>query len=366
MLNFVIVGCGRIANKIVDGIISNSENAKLVAVCDILEDKMQQIKNRYIEKSNVLDEVIEVSDYKKVLDRVKIDVAIISTESGYHEEIGLYFLENGVNVIIEKPIAMSIQGAQKLVDKAKEKKLKLAACHQNRFNYPIQLLKKAIKENRLGRIFNGMARILWTRDDNYYLQAPWRGTWALDGGTLMNQCIHNIDLINWMMDDEIDTVYAQTSNYIRNIEAEDYGVILIRYKSGKIATIEGSAIIYPKNLEETLTITGEKGTVVIGGMAVNKINTWRVEGDNEQEYLSIDCGDPNSVYGYGHEALYKDFIQAIEENREPLVNGVAGLNAVKIILAAYNSQKSGKAVKFEEFNKFSTNDMRNTNLRMKD
>ena len=363
MLNFAIIGCGRIANKIVDGIISNSEKAKLVAVCDILEDKMQQIKNRYIEKSNVLDEVIEVSDYKKVLEKVKIDVAIISTESGYHEEIGLYFLENGVNIIIEKPIAMSIQGAQKLVDMAKEKKLKLAACHQNRFNYPIQLLKKAIKENRLGRIFSGMARILWTRDDNYYLQAPWRGTWALDGGTLMNQCIHNIDLINWMMDDEIDTVYAQTSNYIRNIEAEDYGVILIRYKSGKIATIEGSAIVYPKNLEETLTITGEKGTVVIGGMAVNKINTWRVEGDNEQEYLSIDCGDPNSVYGYGHEALYKDFIEAIEENREPLVNGVAGLNAVKIILAAYKSQKTGKAIKFEEFNEFSTNDMKEVNIK---
>ena len=363
MLNFAIIGCGRIANKIVDGIISNSEKAKLVAVCDILEDKMQQIKNRYIEKSNVLDEVIEVSDYKKVLEKVKIDVAIISTESGYHEEIGLYFLENGVNIIIEKPIAMSIQGAQKLVDMAKEKKLKLAACHQNRFNYPIQLLKKAIKENRLGKIFNGMARILWTRDDNYYLQAPWRGTWALDGGTLMNQCIHNIDLINWMMDDEIDTVYAQTSNYIRNIEAEDYGVILIRYKSGKIATIEGSAIVYPKNLEETLTITGEKGTVVIGGMAVNKINTWRVEGDNEQEYLSIDCGDPNSVYGYGHEALYKDFIEAIEENREPLVNGVAGLNAVKIILAAYKSQKTGKAIKFEEFYEFSTNDMKEVNIK---
>ena len=365
MLNFVIIGCGRIANKIVDGIISNSEKAKLVAVCDILEDKMQQIKNRYIEKSNVLDEVIEVSDYKKVLEKVKIDVAIISTESGYHEEIGLYFLENGVNIIIEKPIAMSIQGAQKLVDMAKEKNLKLAACHQNRFNYPIQLLKKAIKKNRLGRIFNGMARILWTRDDNYYLQAPWRGTWTLDGGTLMNQCIHNIDLINWMMDDEIDTVYAQTSNYIRDIEAEDYGVILIRYKSGKIATIEGSAIVYPKNLEETLTITGEKGTVVIGGMAVNKINNWRVEGDNEQEYLSIDCGDPNSVYGYGHEALYKDFIEAIEENREPLVNGVAGLNAVKIILAAYKSQKTGKVIKFEEFNNFSTNDMKNNNLRVK-
>ena len=363
MLNFAIVGCGRIANKIVDGIISNSKNAKLVAVCDVLEDKMKQIKNRYIEKTNLPDKIIEISNYKELLDKVKIDVAIVSTESGYHEDIGLYFLENGVNVIIEKPIAMSIQGAQKLVDKAKEKKLKLAACHQNRFNYPIQLLKKAIKENRLGKIFNGMARILWTRDDNYYLQAPWRGTWALDGGTLMNQCIHNIDLINWMMDDEIDTVYSQTSNYIRNIEAEDYGVILIRYKSGKIATIEGSAIVYPKNLEETLTVTGEKGTVVIGGMSVNKINTWRVEGDSEEEYLSIDCGDPNSVYGYGHEALYKDFIEAIEENREPLVNGVAGLNAVKIILAAYKSQKTGAVIKFDEFNKFSTNDMKEISIK---
>ena len=357
MLNFAIVGCGRIANKIVDGIVSNSKKAKLVAICDILEDKMDQIEKRYIEKTNIKNEIVKNSNYKELLGKVKVDVVIVSTESGYHEEIGLYFLENGVNVIIEKPIAMSIQGAQKIVDKAKEKKLKLAACHQNRFNYPVQLLKKAIQENRLGKVFNGMARILWTRDDNYYLQAPWRGTWALDGGTLMNQCIHNIDLINWMMDDEIDTVYSQTSNYIRNIEAEDYGVIIIRYKSGKIATIEGSAIIYPKNLEETLTVTGEKGTVVIGGMAVNKINTWRVEGDNEEEYLSIDCGDPNSVYGYGHEALYKDFIEAIEENREPLVNGVAGLNAVKIILAAYKSQKTGAVIKFDEFNKFSTIDM---------
>ena len=354
MLNFAIVGCGRIANKIVDGIISNSKKAKLVAICDILEDKMDQIEKRYVEKTNIKNEIVKNSNYKELLGKVKVDV---------HEEIGLYFLENRVNVIIEKPIAMSIQGAQKLVDKAKEKKLKLAACHQNRFNYPIQLLKKAIQENRLGKIFNGMARILWTRDDNYYLQAPWRGTWALDGGTLMNQCIHNIDLINWMMDDEIDTVYSQTSNYIRNIEAEDYGVIIIRYKSGKIATIEGSAIIYPKNLEETLTVTGEKGTVVIGGMAVNKINTWRVEGDNEEEYLSIDCGDPNSVYGYGHEALYKDFIEAIEENREPLVNGVAGLNAVKIILAAYKSQKTGLPVKYDQFQDFSTNDMKEISIK---
>ena len=363
MLNFVIIGCGRISHKIVDGIVNNKEKAKLVGVSDIVFSKMDEIEFEYQNKINSQETIVKKENYKELLESISVDVAIISTESGYHEEIGLYFLENGVNVIIEKPLAMSIEGARKLVDTAKKNNLKLAVSHQNRFNYPIQLLKKAIKENRLGRIFNGMARILWTRDNNYYLQAPWRGTWALDGGTLMNQCIHNIDLINWMMDSEIDTVYAQTSNYIRNIEAEDYGVIVIRYKSGKIATIEGSAIIYPKNLEETLTITGERGTVVIGGMAVNKINTWRVEGDNEGEYLSIDCGDPNSVYGYGHEALYKDFIDALDENREPLVDGKAGLEAVKIILAAYKSQKTGIPVKFDEFKEFSTLNMEENNIK---
>lgn len=363
MYSFAIIGCGRISHKIAEGLAGNKDEAKLVAVCDVIFDKTLATEKTYQEKSGNKDEIKKYKDYKEMLEKENIDVAIISTESGYHEEIGLYCLDQGVNLIIEKPLAMSIEGAQRLVDRAKEKGLKLAASHQNRFNYPIQLLKKAISENRLGKIFNGMARILWTRDDNYYLQAPWRGTWALDGGTLMNQCIHNIDLLNWMMDDEIDTVYAQTSNYVRNIEAEDYGIILIRYKSGKIGTVEGSAVIYPKNLEETLTVTGEKGTVVIGGMAVNKINNWRVEGDKEEEYLSVDSGDPNSVYGFGHKALYKDFIEALNEDRKPLVDGEAGLNAVKIILAAYKSQKTGMPVKFDEFKEFASIDMKEVQLR---
>lgn len=357
MYKVAIIGCGRISNKIIQAIIANKEKMDLVVLCDIIEEKMLNIEEIYNGKLENKIELKKYLDYKEMLKNEKINVAIISTESGYHEEIGLYCLENDVHVIIEKPLAMSIEGAQKLVNKSREKNLKLAACHQNRFNYPIQLLKKAIEEKRMGKIFSGMARILWTRDENYYSQAPWRGTWKLDGGTLMNQCIHNIDLLNWMMDDEIDTIYAQTANYIRNIEAEDYGVIIIRYKSGKIGTIEGSAITYPKNLEETLMITGEKGTVIVGGIAVNKINTWRVEGDVEEEYLSVDCGDPNSVYGYGHEALYKDFIESIDNDREPLIAGEAGLTAVKIILAAYKSQMIGAPVKFDEFKDFKSVDM---------
>lgn len=359
MYKFAIIGCGRISHKIAEGLAGNKDKAVLVALSDIIEDKMTSTEKVYNEKSELNLSVKKYTDYKKLIKKEEIDIMIIATESGYHEEIGLYCLENNINVIIEKPIALSIEGAQKLVNKAKEKGLKIAVSHQNRFNYPIQLLKKAITEGKMGKIFNGMARILWTRDMNYYLQAPWRGTWELDGGTLMNQCIHNIDLLNWMMDSEIDTVYAQTSNYIRDIEAEDYGVIIIRYKDGKIGTIEGSAIIYPKNLEETLTITGEKGTVVIGGMAVNKINTWRIEVDKEEDFLKIDSGDPNSVYGYGHKALYKDFIEALEENREPLVNGIQGMEAMKIILAAYKSQMTGLPVKFDDFKEFSTLEMKN-------
>ncbi|MCG6837370.1 Gfo/Idh/MocA family oxidoreductase (plasmid) [Fusobacterium vincentii] len=357
MLNFVIIGCGRISHKIVDGIVNNKEKAKLVGVSDIVFSKMDEIEFEYQSKVNSKETIVKKENYKELLESVSVDVAIISTESGYHEEIGLYFLENGVNVIIEKPIAMSIQGAQKLVEKAKEKGVKLAACHQNRFNHPIQLLKKAIIKDRLGEIYSGTARVLWYRDDNYYNQASWRGTWKLDGGTFMNQCIHNIDLLNWMMDSEIDTVYSIANTFSRKIEGEDYGVILIQYKNGKIGTVEGSVITYPKNLEETLTIVGEKGTVVIGGTAVNKVNTWRVDGDKEEDFKKVDCGDPNSVYGYGHEALYKDFIEAIEKNRKPLVDGEAGLLAVKIILAAYKSRKTGEPVKFDELENFSTKEM---------
>lgn len=358
MLNFAIIGCGRITSKIVDGVIKNSDKAKLVAISDILEDKMDFIEKKYLNSQNIYENIIKEKDYKDIIDKIKLDVAIIATESGYHEEIGLFFLENGINVIIEKPIAMSISGAQRLVDKAKEKNLKLAACHQNRFNYTIQSLKKAILENKLGDIYTGTARILWYRDDNYYNQASWRGTWELDGGTFMNQCIHNIDLLNWMMNSEIDTVYSLANTFSRKIEGEDYGVILIKYKNGKIGTVEGSVITYPKNLEETLTIVGSKGTIVIGGTAVNKVDTWRVDGDSEEEMKKIDCGDPNSVYGYGHEALYKDFIEAIEEDRKPLVDGEAGLLAVKIILAAYKSRKTGTVIKFDEFKEFSTKEMK--------
>lgn len=364
-LKFGLIGCGRISYKQVEGLAANYENAILTAVSDVVEEKMPVTISTYFDKLEETFNVNQYSDYKEMIEKEDLDVVIISTESGYHEAIALYCVEQGINTIIEKPIALSIEGANKIVEAGKKNNVKVGVCHQNRFNKPIQALRSALDKKKLGKIFNGTARILWTRDMGYYTQAPWRGTWTQDGGTLMNQCIHNIDLLNWMMDDEIDTVYAQTANFKRDIEAEDFGAILIRYKKGAIGIIEGTAVTYPKNLEETLSITGETGTVVIGGMAVNNIQTWNVEADDSKIFEGIDSGDKNSIYGHGHVLLFKDFIEAIRKDRKPLIDAQAGMEAMKIILAAYKSQKTGMAVKWDEFNEFASTEMKDSKIKIR-
>ena len=287
-------------------------------------------------------------DYKEMLEKEEIDVVTIATESGYHPQIAIHCMKKEKHTIVEKPMALSIKDADEMIKVAKENNVKLAVCHQNRFNKPIQQLRTAVEENRFGKLINGTARILWNRNMGYYEQAPWRGTWKLDGGTLMNQCIHNIDLLQWMMGGEIDTVYAQCDTFLRDIEAEDFGAIMIRFKNGSIGIIEGTACVFPKNLEETLSVFGETGTVAIGGLAVNRIETWRFEDnkDCEDDILKAQEGDPDSVYGSGHTPLFADVIKAIREDKEPLISGEEGKKGMAIILAAYKSRLTGMPVKF--------------------
>ncbi|WP_142412984.1 Gfo/Idh/MocA family protein [Hathewaya massiliensis] len=361
MLKFAIIGCGRISYKHVEAIVSNKEEAVLVSVCDVVEEKAIEKKNQYIEEMGKEYEVSVYTDYKEMLQKEDIDVICIATESGYHPDIAIYCMEHKKHVIVEKPMALSIEDADRMIACSKENGVKLCVSHQNRFNKPIQQLRTAVEKNRFGRVINGTARILWNRNMGYYTQAPWRGTWELDGGTLMNQCIHNIDLLQWMMGGEIDTVYAQCDTFLRDIEAEDFGAIIIRFKNGAIGIIEGSACVYPKNLEETLSIFGESGTVCIGGLAVNKIETWRFKDETEGEEASILAaqeGDPDTVYGFGHNPLFKDMIDSIKENKEPLVSGEEGKKGMAIILAAYKSRLTGEPVKFP-LEKFSTMEMVN-------
>ncbi|OFI05786.1 scyllo-inositol 2-dehydrogenase [Clostridium acetireducens DSM 10703] len=359
-LKFAIIGCGRISYKHVEALISNKDESELIAVCDVLKEKAEEKKEEYISKLEEKKEVKVYTDYKEMLENEEIDVVTIATESGYHPDIAVYCMNKGKHVICEKPMALSIEDADRMIKCSRDNNVKLCVSHQNRFNKPIQQLREAVEEGRFGRLVNGTARILWNRNMGYYTQAPWRGTWKLDGGTLMNQCIHNIDLLQWMMGGEIDTVYAQCDTFLRDIEAEDFGAIIIRFKNGSIGMVEGSACVYPKNLEETLSIFGEKGAVCIGGLAVNKIETWRFgDGkDNEEDILKEQGADPDTVYGFGHNLLFKDVIDSINNNREPLINGEEGKKGMAIILAAYKSRLTGMPVKFP-LEKFSTMEMEN-------
>lgn len=355
-LRFAIIGCGRISYKHVEALINNKEEAELVATCDVVLERADAKKEEYLQKMNCDVKVNAYTDYKKMLDEEEIDVVTIATESGYHAEIAIYCMKKGINAIIEKPMALSVKDAEEMIKVAEENRVKLCISHQNRFNKPIQKLREAIEGDKFGKLVNGTARILWNRNMGYYEQAPWRGTWAQDGGTLMNQCIHNIDLLQWMLGGEVERVYAECDTFLRDIEAEDFGAIMIRFKNGAIGLIEGSACVYPKNLEETLSIFGENGAVVIGGLAVNELKTWRFDGDDEEAIKGELKVDIDNVYGHGHTPLFKDVIDSINNDREPLVNGYEGKKAMEIILAAYKSRKTGMPVQFP-IKDFSTLDM---------
>ena len=358
-IKFGLIGCGRISHKHIEALVNNFNEAQLICLCDVVKDKAEGRKEEYIENLGENLNITVYEDYKKMLDDEAIDAVSIAAESGYHKDIAVYAMNKGKHVIVEKPMALSIIDADEMIKTAEKNNVKLCVCHQNRFNKPVQLLRDAVDRDRFGKLVNGTARILWNRNMSYYTQAPWRGTWELDGGTLMNQCIHDIDLLQWMLGGEVDTVYSLSDTFLRDIEAEDFGAILIRFKNGAIGIVEGSACVYPKNLEETLSIFGEKGTACIGGIAVNKIENWRFEDnlDTEEDVLKFQEEDPDSVYGFGHVPLYKDMIMAINENRQPLINGEEGKKGMSIILAAYKSKKTGFPVKFP-LESFSTLEMK--------
>nr|WP_207645337.1 Gfo/Idh/MocA family oxidoreductase [Fusibacter sp. 3D3] len=341
-MNYAIIGCGRISVNHIAAAVENK--LKIVALCDLEASKAEKIKKDF----NLPEPVKVYTDYHEMLKNERLDLIAIATESGIHGEIALKCLDYEANLIIEKPIALSLDEADAIIEKSRGLNLKVSACHQNRFNKSIQEIRKAVDAKRFGRLFHGTAHIRWCRDESYYKQAPWRGTFEQDGGALMNQCIHNIDLLRWMMGDEIDTVYGLTDNFNHPyIEAEDLGVAVVRFKNGAMGIIEGTTNVFPSNLEETLYLFGEKGTIKAGGKSVNLIEEWRfADGLDDAQAVMRSCMEnPPDVYGFGHSRLYLDVINAIAEDREPYVSALEGRKALELVLAIYESSKRGMPVK---------------------
>lgn len=342
-MKYALIGCGRISVNHMKAAINNK--LEIVAICDIITEHMNTVlKKSGLEKEKVIK---CYTDYKKMIEENGIELISIATESGKHAEIALYCISQGIHVIIEKPIALSLAEADRIIELSKEKNIKVCACHQNRFNIAVQKMRNALEEGRFGKLSHGSVHIRWNRNKEYYESASWRGTWEQDGGALMNQCIHGIDLLRWTFGDEVEEVYGTTKRQFHNyLEAEDIGMAIVKFKNGSIATIEGTTNVYPQNLEETLYIFGEKGTVKLGGMSTNTIDVW-----NFSDETNADQGNKGlteltgNVYGNGHTSLFADMVDAVSSDREPYVSVYAGRNALELVLAIYKSQKTGYPVK---------------------
>ena len=341
-MKYALIGCGRIAVNHIKAVVNN--DLDMIAVCDI---ELEHI-NVLFEKTGYIKETKRYTDYKEMIsDNPDIELIAIATESGVHAEIALYCIDHGINVIIEKPMAMSMKDAEEIIARSEEKGVKVSVCHQNRFNIAVQQMRSAVEAGRFGRISHGSNNVRWNRNRNYYDQAPWRGKWASDGGCLFNQCIHGIDLLRWMMGDEVEEVYGVTKQQFHDyLECEDIGMAVVKFKNGAVGTIEGTVNVYPQNLEETLYIFGENGTVKIGGKSTNNIDVWNFADETEEDQKNKGLAEQTSnVYGNGHTSLYADVIDAIQNDRKPYVDAVAGRNAVEMILAIYQSAATGAPVK---------------------
>ena len=357
-MKYALIGCGRIAVNHVKAV--NNNNLEFVAACDTVPENIDILFGK-IEPANK-DGIARYTDYKQMIaEHPDIELASIATPSGIHAEIALYCIDHGINVIIEKPMAMNIADADEIIRRSEEKGVVVSACHQNRFNVAVQKMRKALEAGRFGTISHGSIHVRWNRNKAYYDQAPWRGTWQDDGGCLMNQCIHGIDLLRWMMGGEVDSVYGVTRQQFHHyLEAEDVGMAVVTCKNGAVATIEGTTNVYPKNLEETLYLFGENGTVKIGGTSTNNIDVWDFADENEEDQANKELKEATSnVYGNGHTSLFADVMDSITNHHKPYVDAVAGRNALEMILAIYKSMKTGQPVKLP-LEDFASTDMKGT------
>lgn len=331
-----LIGCGRISKNHLDAV-SQIPEADFVAVADIIEEKAKNTAEQYAIPSFY-------TDYKEMLAKEKLDAVSICTPSGMHPQMGIDVASHKINVITEKPMAINIEGADKLIQACDSNGVHLFVVKQNRLNSTLQLLKRAVDKDRFGRIYLAQSNVFWQRPQAYYDQEKWRGTWEFDGGAFMNQASHYVDAMYWLLGN-VDSVMAYTATMARRIEAEDTGCAIFHFRSGIVATMNVTMLTYPKNFEGSITIIGEKGTVKVGGMAVNKIEKWEFEEYDDDDRIALDSNYvPPNVYGFGHNPYYRNVTDVLLNNGTPSTDGRDGRKSVEIIQAIYRSAKTGKRV----------------------
>ena len=334
-IRVALVGCGRISKNHID-VIDRLDGLALVSVADNERSRAESVGRRL--------EVPGFGSLEEMLAQVPSDLVVICTPSGLHPAHGISAARAGRNVLTEKPMAISLEGADALVQACDAAGVQLFVVKQNRLNPPIQLLKRAVEKGRFGRIYMANVTVRWTRPQEYYDAEPWRGTWEFDGGALMNQASHYVDLMQWLVG-PVESVMAKTATQARRIEAEDSGVAVIKFRSGALGVLEVSVLTYPKNLEGSITILGEKGSVKIGGTAVNKVEHWLfADYDDDDKLVAAADTAPPSVYGFGHEPYYRNVMAVLRGEAKPDTDGRAGRKSLELILGIYESAKSGREV----------------------
>lgn len=335
-IRFAVIGCGRISKNHFDSLAKQSERTELVAVCDNDPVTLQEAVARTgVQGFSNLTQLLEESD---------ADIIVLATPSGLHASQAIQVAKSGRHVMTEKPMATRWEDGKQMVQACDQAGVRLFVVKQNRRNATLQLLKSAVEKERFGRIYMVNLNVFWARPQSYYDSAKWRGTWEFDGGAFMNQASHYVDLLDWLIG-PVESVQAYTATLARNIEVEDTGVISVKWRSGTLGSMNVTMLTYPKNLEGSITIIGEKGTVRVGGVAVNEIQHWEfAEPDEDDEKVKQASYETTSVYGFGHPLYYDNVIKVLRGETEPETDGREGLRSLELLIATYLSARDGRRV----------------------
>ena len=348
-IKIAIVGCGRISQNHIKSILSNADKAELVALCDTDSMRLTQAEEVFRELSSSYTDTFSLPSgflsYDDLLNaviakRISVDLVVLTTPSGLHPSQAIAASRVGLHVCTEKPMATTWEDGLAMVKACESAGVYLFVVKQNRFNKTLQLVKRQLESGRFGQLALVTVNVFWQRPQSYYDQDSWRGTLALDGGALMNQASHYIDLLQWLVG-PVKTLSASIATLGRSIEAEDTAALQLEWLNGTLGTMAVTMLTYPKNLEGSITLLGEKGTVKIGGPAVNQIERWTFADESPDDLLVQQASyETTSVYGFGHAAYYANMLDTLKGLSNPMCDGYSGLDSLELLIAAYRSAKS--------------------------